>query len=662
MGSPEVTRHRVYVDEDDDEYDEFEYTPLQTGFESVIAVDNLPVVSEEKYPKLLSVVSKIYGQVGHIVELDIPKDEQTKMTLGFAFVEFSTPQEAKEAIQRTNGYKLDKSHVFTVHLYTEFQRFRSVTDEYQSPSVKEFKEPENLREHLMDTRGLAQFVLRFGDETEIYWNEVSRTKLEPVLRRKQFTDSVVQWSPHGSYLATFHNQGIILWGGTTWNKIMRFSHPGVKLIEFSPRERYLVTYSPQYQVNDNPDDPQCIIVWDVRSGKKVKGFTGPSQKIDGTNIPWLQWSFDDQFLARLGEDSIHVYRTPEMQLLDKKPIKIVGVKDFCWSPTNHYIACWVPEMGNQAARVLIMELPNRKERRQQNFFNVVDCKLHWQSSGDYLCVQVECQIKTKKSTYLDIFRIREKDIPDEVLQLKESISHFSWEPKGNLFALFNDAQRPDVSFYRLGKKIEHLKTLEKKAVNRLCWSPQGRFVVLCGFKQFNGVLEFFNAHEMETMSVQEHFMATDIEWDPSGRFVGSHVCYWKNQIENGYNIWTFQGKQIHHLSKEKFYQFIWRPRPPSLLTPQKLQEVNTNLSTYSKRYKAQDRHKMNEEAEKTRQKRKTLKEEFLAIIRERKKEWAEQKEQRKALRGGAESDNEGDWEEKEEIVEEEIEKQEEILS
>eukprot|EP01097_Dermamoeba_algensis_P008409 TRINITY_DN5604_c0_g2_i5.p1 TRINITY_DN5604_c0_g2~~TRINITY_DN5604_c0_g2_i5.p1 ORF type:complete len:575 (-),score=99.34 TRINITY_DN5604_c0_g2_i5:401-2125(-) len=538
MDGPEVIRHRTYDDDEDDEY-EMNLPPPppkpDNNFDTVVVVDNLPVVTEEKFSKLLAVVTKIYGQVGKIVELEIPKHEQTKSTLGFAFVEFSTPQEAKAAIERTNGYKLDKAHVFTVNLYTDFRRVCSVSEEYKKPSLPEHKEPENLREWMMDIRGLSQFVCRFADDTEIFWNEVARTKLDPVLKRKNFTDSIVQWSPHGSYLATFHNQGIILWGGNSWNKVIRFQHPGVKLIEFSPREKYLVTYSPQFQLDDNTDDPQCILVWDVRTGKKVKGFSGPSHRVDSsnTNISWLQWSYDDRFLARIGEKSILVYQTPDMSLVDLKSNLIQGVKDFCWSPTNHYIACWVPESGNQAARVLVLDIPSGKEKRQQNFFNVADCKLHWQSNGDFLCVQVECQVKTKKSTYLDVFRIREKEIPDEVIQLKDiSVIQFAWEPKGTKFAILTDAQRPDVSFYHIdGKKLEHLKTLEKKAVSKLSWSPQGQFIVLGGFKQFNGVLEFFNTQEMETMSIQEHFMATDVDWDPTGRFVATYVCHWKTQIE-----------------------------------------------------------------------------------------------------------------------------------
>ena len=40
--------------------------------------------------------------------------------------------------------------------------------------------------------------------------------------------------------------------------------------------------------------------------------------------------------------------------------------------------------------------------------------------------------------------------------------------------------------------------------------------------------------------------------------------------------------------KDKFYQLIWRPRPPTLLTEAKEKEIRKNLRTYSKKYEEED--------------------------------------------------------------------------
>lgn len=54
---------------------------------------------------------------------------------------------------------------------------------------------------------------------------------------QRWTETYVRWSPKGTYLATFHQRGIALWGGEKFKQIQRFSHQGVSLIDFSPCER-----------------------------------------------------------------------------------------------------------------------------------------------------------------------------------------------------------------------------------------------------------------------------------------------------------------------------------------------------------------------------------------------------------------------------------------
>merc|ERR1712167_278671 len=100
----------------------------------------------------------------------------------------------------------------------------------------------------------------------------------------------------------------------------------------------------------------------------------------------------------------------------------------------------------------------------------------------------------------------------------------------------------------------------------------------------NGELEWFDCDQMESMGADEHFMCTDIEWDPTGRYVATFVSHWRHQMENGYNIWSFQGKMLHHCPKDKFFQLLLRPRPPSLLSEAKEKEVRKNLRKYAEKY------------------------------------------------------------------------------
>jgi translation initiation factor 3 subunit B len=92
------------------------------------------------------------------------------------------------------------------------------------------------------------------------------------------------------------------------------------------------------------------------------------------------------------------------------------------------LAYWRPGEGDRPAAVTMIKVPSRDPVCVKNFFQVADIKMHWQRSGDHLCVKVD-RYKTKKEEkdgikYLgithnfSIFRIREKEIPVDTVEVK----------------------------------------------------------------------------------------------------------------------------------------------------------------------------------------------------------------------------------------------------
>ncbi|XP_010525888.1 PREDICTED: eukaryotic translation initiation factor 3 subunit B [Tarenaya hassleriana] len=674
------------VSDDEDVYkdDQLEF---DTGFGNIIVVDHLPVVPKEKFEKLEGVVRKIYNQLGVIKEDGIwmPIDPDTKMTLGYCFIEFNTPEEAKNAKDKTHGYKLDRSHIFAVNMFDDIDRLMKVEEKWSAPETKPYMPGENLQKWLTDEKARDQFVIRSGADTEVLWNDARHLKPEPVHKRTYWTESFVQWSPLGTYLVTLHKQGAAVWGGaTTFNRLMRYQHPLVKLVDFSPGEKYLVTYSSQEPSNPRDANKVDIKIFDVRTGRLMREFKGSADDlaiggaggVAGVSWPVFRWAGgkEDKYFAKLGKGMISVYETETFSLIDKKSMKVDNIVDFSWSPTDPIFALFVPELGggNQPARVSLVQIPGKEELRQKNLFSVSDCKMYWQGNGEYLAVKVDRYTKTKKSTYtgFELFRIKERDIPIEVLELdnkNDKIIAFAWEPKGHRFAVIHgDSPRPDVSFYSMRSatntgKISKLTTLKGKQANALFWSPTGKYIILAGLKGFNGQLEFYNVDELETMATAEHFMATDIEWDPTGRYVATAVTS-VHEMENGFNIWSFNGKLLYRILKDHFFQYSWRPRPPSFLSPEKEEEIAKNLKKYSKKYEAEDQDVSLLLSEQDREKRRGLKEEWEKWVKEWKKLHEEEKVERQNLRDGEESDEEEEYEAKEVEVEEVIDVSEEVVA
>lgn len=83
----------------------------------------------------------------------------------------------------------------------------------------------------------------------------------------------------------------------------------------------------------------------------------------------------------------------------------------------------------------------------------------WQDKGDFLLVKADRHKKSKKNTYIsfEVFRLREKGVPVESIELTDTIIDFKWELKGGKrFAVIHGATttatRTSVSFYSCESK------------------------------------------------------------------------------------------------------------------------------------------------------------------------------------------------------------------
>jgi translation initiation factor 3 subunit B len=59
-------------------------------------------------------------------------------------------------------------------------------------------------------------------------------------------------------------------------------------------------------------------------------------------------------------------------------------------------------------------------------------------------------------------------------------------------------------------------------------------------------------------------------------------------MENGYHLYDFKGEQLREEPVEKFKQWLWRPRPASLLTKEEQKQIRKTLREYSKIFDQED--------------------------------------------------------------------------
>jgi translation initiation factor 3 subunit B len=580
----------------------------------------------------------------------MPMNSETGESYGFAIVEYATADLAKSQMEDLDGYKKKgiKMKVYPFDEVRQLCQVPDELEEKKAedhPNYKFLQAQTNRRYHdwLMDKRVRDQFVVRFAFDTQVHWTgTVGRPELDyggerEMQNKLNWCEMHVKWSPLGTYLLTQHQKGVVLWGGPKWEKVLRISCDNVQRVQFSPNEEFLFTWNGLGEMDNygHTSGRKAVTLWNIKKGatEKVKHFDYEVFTHDRMSTEWdvdewryFKWSSDDRYFARIAHIAtdasakvLHELREPNvLRIYDSKTLKSVllkakGIRTCEWSPgklgpagANNIIAYWEPEDDKKSrhASVTLRQFPSKRLLRQETLFNVSDCQIHWQNNGDFMCAHVERHSPSKKTYFsnLILFRIRDKDIPVEKMEnIRETIHAFAWEPNGVRFCVIQGTSTNTVNIYSMnavrgGNELTILWKLEQKKCTDIYWSPVGRHAVLAGKGQgsYHGALEFIDTQEKAILSAAEHFMCKHVLWDCDGRTVATAATLpmpqgqasQSSDLERGYRIWTFQGDLRFKKDVRDFYQFLWRPRPASLLTEEAEKKVMKEKNT--KKYKIED--------------------------------------------------------------------------
>lgn len=139
------------------------------------------------------------------------------------------------------------------------------------------------------------------------------------------------------------------------------------------------------------------------------------------------------------------------------------------------------------------------------------------------------------------------------------------------------------------------------------------------------------------------------------------------QMENGYHLYDYKGSLLREEHVDRFKQFSWRPRPPTLLSKEEQKQVRRNLREYSKIFEQQDEDRKLNMNKAVLEERRTLLEEWLSWrrtveqdLREQRAELGLPEESFESTIAATESEVEN-GQVVEEIVEEIIQETEEVV-
>lgn len=368
----------------------------------------------------------------------------------------------------------------------------------------------------------------------------------------------------------------------------------------------------------------------------------------------FQWTDDGSYLVTKRRDQLHIFdarndfkalRDPENR--ENEYISCGGtIRSFIVSPKDNYVGYWIPEEGEKPLKFVIKEIPSMENIKQQTLYGVKDLEIKWHPQGTYLALRACLPMKGRKGSLqmsFKLFHIKEKGIPMDTVDCenyicyydhndptkefegRQPIGGFEWEPCGNRFAVYygpNDkVTKTEIKLFKPqvgNNRIKVLPMIERSSLhNALRWSPTGRYFVLATFKSqqgSGGALEFVDAdgelmqdannkyiknknkdlRKPITLENRTHQFITDLVWDSTGRYCVTYSSAYEHNMENGYNMWNFQGKDLYEEKMDKLKKVSWRPRPKSVLSDNQLKEIQKNIKEYARQFQESDAIKSSE--------------------------------------------------------------------
>lgn len=571
----------------------------------MVAVKNVPVVGEEKFDKLCTVMKKVMGRAGALAEHEyaffMPKNDDGK-TKGVVFVEYADVKGAKEAVAKLNGMKLDSAHLLEVIPFAQFDETRDLPETFVPPQHAEFVPREqnyDWMESAEIVRGWEMYATWIKNETQIAKFNPKEPK-EPVVvhRGDGFSLPSFAWSPNGSYFVSMHPQGAMVFpvyaDEIAASPKLKMALKGVAYVDFSPQERYAMLRTAK--------DSQSLL-YDVQMEKVMLKFQAAPEP--------FAWDFAERFCVRLApkahgpgkEGAIEVFNV-EKRALSYIPMPQLSVLSM--SPRDGIAACFTPEAENRAACIALVDIPTGKVVRSHMVHKALSCAFYWHPDGRYLAAVVDSFTKGKRRvSALTLFRMTERGYPFEHIdEPSRHIAQFAWEPGyGTHFAYVStepleqaparkdesqDAvqvplRKACVAIYDMrtaAAKAARVTLLPEKRASLLSWAPQQGVLLICDLLTSNGAIEFYSLACARVIATVQHFNAKDVRWDPSGRFVAVVSPANGRSGDAGYELFSFTGKLVEKATKMNFEQFAWRPRPPCALTAAEVQNIRKNLNKY----------------------------------------------------------------------------------
>ncbi|KAI3428624.1 hypothetical protein D9Q98_007447 [Chlorella vulgaris] len=384
--------------------------------------------------------------------------------------------------------------------------------------------------------------------------------------------SSLVFSPDATRLLLVGGDAVAVLDAATRKQLQRLDIPAVVAAALSPQGTFMVTFQRPTKTESGAAD-RNLKVWRLEAGECLLSL---HQKVYTKDTwPSIQFTQDDALAFHQVTNAVNIYSTDNWAagVSKRLPLKGVGAFAVCPTPSRPLVAAYVPEAKGSPAFIALYDYSAISATGdapppicRKSFYRANAAQLLWNSTGSAVLVMTAADVDATNQSYYGeqklFFMSADGTNECQVPLPKEGPIHdFQWNPKGDCFIVVAGFMPAKTTLFT--DKCVAKYDLGSGPFSTARWNPFGRFLVLAGIGNLPGDLHFFDkkadgkCRPMGTPTRAENGVTA--EWSPCGRYLLSATVAPRLRVDNGFQIFKYDGTLLVKEKRDVLYEASWMP-------------------------------------------------------------------------------------------------------
>lgn len=351
---------------------------------------------------------------------------------------------------------------------------------------------------------------------------------------------------------------------------------GIRAASFSPLGGYIVTFQRPMKNEEGQFQPN-LRLWSVQDGACLIEFN--QKELDRDHWPNIQFTSDEKHCVHRVTNTLHVYDLSSDCTSGpcvKFPVK--GVSKFSLSPTarmenpeSMLVITYVPEIKGTPGYLALHQMKQCQQGgapvpiARKSFFRANSVRFLWNSIGTAVLIIAAADVDATNQSYYGeqkLFFFSADGTKDMAVPMpKEGPIHdVQWSPKGDFFIAVSGFMPAKSTLFN--SMCVPKFDLGSGPYSLIRWNPFGRFFVLAGFGNLPGDMTFYDKKadcKCKVMGSTRASNGVSLDWSPCGRYVLTATTAPRLRVDNGFQIFKYNGNLLNNKEYPVLYEARWKP-------------------------------------------------------------------------------------------------------